>query len=273
MIAQIITSQYDNKLQREDISLRDTLSNPLRCAKDKLPQWMFIESNAPIRRRVHYTTIHALIIEYDKGKRIEEFEAEYKHLQWVLHTTSSHCADKHKFRVILPLDIPYEYDLITHQHSKIAISEYFAGIDESCFSNFQKLPAYTPDYYWNYNIGAKFSLNIIKGRLWELHMEQEMMESIRVTMQYNAKRWGTGGFRAYKDATLANIESELRGVGACKSGHRYNDLVRFTRRLLNATYPNTGEHLFSTYEVEHIILCEYDDAAVRKMVRDLCASR
>lgn len=276
MIAQIINSQYDNQLQRKDVSLRNVLSFPLRCAKEQLPQWMFIESNAPIRRREHYTTIHAMIIEYDGTKTIEQFEQEYKHLSWALHTTSSHRADKHKFRVILPLDKSYEFSVMCMKNVKIALSEYFEGIDKSCFSNFQKLPAYTPDYYWNYNAGKSFSMELIKSRIWELDIEDESMAGIRLTMQYNSNKVqgaGAGGFRAYKEAAQSNIESELRGVGASRSGHRYTDLVSFTGKLLGATYPNTGEYLFEDWEVERIILREYDDQAVRKMVHDLTARR
>lgn len=273
MIAQIISNQYDNRLVRKDVSLRDVLSFPLRCAKEQLPQWMFIESNAPIRRRDNYSTIHAMIIEYDGTKTIQEFEEQYKHLQWALHTTSSHRADKHKFRVILPLDKPYEYSAITHAHCKIALCEYFDGIDKSCFSNFQKLPAYTPDYYWNYNNGAKFSVEMIKQRLWELHVEQGSIDAMRLTMQSVQGKPVAGGYRAYKEAAQSNIEADLRGVGAGRSGHRYTDLVSFTGKLLSATYPQTGEYLFDDYEVHNIILGEYDDQAVRKMVHDLCARR
>lgn len=178
MIVQTITSNYDNQLVERDISIRDMLDHPVSLPKDKVPLWQFYKVTKPFRQMDNYYSIHALILDYDKGiPTIQQFEDKYAELSYALYTTSSHTPDKHRFRVILPLDQEYNYSEMRNKNLKTLLIDHFPGIDHSSFSNFHKIPALPANpnnYYCNINKGSKFSLLQFEDDLLRLHMDEEM---------------------------------------------------------------------------------------------------
>ena len=94
----------------EDINLLHFLSNPSNLPKEKLPLWRFctLKEGAELKaNQLNYDTIHMLILEIDKGHTIQEIEDKASEFAHAIHTTSSHTPELHRFRLMLPLDMPY----------------------------------------------------------------------------------------------------------------------------------------------------------------------
>lgn len=278
----MINSQRDPFLKERDLSLLEMCKNPSNKKKDDLPQWMFIDLIDPMQIRrnlLNYKNCHLLIIEFDNkyGKyvSIEAFAEKYKHLSWILHTTSSHTPEVHKFRVILPLDTPTAYSIWHYKTVQEEMQLLFEGIDPSSFSNFQKipaLPANPDDYRYIVNHGVKFSYSMIKDNV-EARIEEENRQiAERARQRALRPKNESFNYEAYKAKVIENKEREFGGCGARETGDRYHTLCRYCGSLLNAKYPD-GEYIFDDLEVKTIITAEHSDARVNKMVRDLTRRR
>lgn len=256
--------------------------NPSKKKKEELPQWMFIDLIDPMKIRrnyLNYKDCHALIIEFDnkEGKyiSIDAFAEKYKHLTWILHTTSSHTKALHKFRVILPLDVPTAYSTWHHAHVRAEMQVYFEGIDPSSFSNFQKipsLPANPSEYEYRVNKGVKFSFSMIRDGV---NSRDEMEKKIaleRAKERSTRKLDDSINYQAYKAKVIENLTREFGGCGRVETGHRYTDLVKYCTKMINARYPD-NQYIFEDHEVMGTILGECHDQAVSKMVRTFLRKR
>lgn len=282
MIAQMIPNNKDNLLAERNVSIRDYVLNPCNKPKDEVPLWLFVSlhKDAPRRRNMlNYDAIHAIIIEWDNkvsiSMTIEQFEVKYKHLAYALHTTSSHTTARPKFRAILPLDMKYPYSMFHDRFVKEAMLEYFPGIDASCFSNFQKipaLPANPSEYQYRINQGAKFSYCLIKNKVEAKVNAEKEKNAERARLRALRPKDMSFNYDAYKQAALINITAEFAGCGRCKSGHRYSDLCSYAGKLINAKYPD-ATYIFDDAEVESIILHEYSDNNIKKMLNAFLRNR
>lgn len=180
-------------LREGDIKLLPFLQNPSRLPKEKLPLWRFITYKPGFDRLAinqdNYDTIHMLIIEFDKGTTIQAVEALASDYSYAIHTTSNHSQSLHKFRLMLPLDQSYPEVLWRDdKHVKQAMAMKFPALDESCFRNFQcipALPANPADYYYNVNQGRKFSYsdiaNIVEELKFDSAIDSQFKESLYPT--------------------------------------------------------------------------------------------
>ena len=276
MICQTIQHNRDNVLVTLDLDILRVISDPLESSKDETPLWLFVdllEGAKHKRDQLNYNNLHALIIEFDSGLTIPEFEERYSYLEYYLHTTSSHSSEKHRFRVILPLDEPYPYQLFKHRFVKPCMVEYFKGLDPSCFSNFQKLPALPKvqsEYYYKYNSGIYFSYALIRHNVDTMILKEQKEEERRIKLiEYRrANNPNHPNLEKYKAKVVENIQSEIYSIPRTKCGHRYTDLVRVTGKMLAAKYPD-GDHIFDLEEIEDLVLGHTNSSNVKKMIRDL----
>ena len=273
-----IRSQFDNRLVDEDINLVHLLSNPCTLPKDQVPQWLFASRKEGCFRRCNESIadVHCLVVEYDKGITIAEWEQQFSHYAYALHTTSSHTLALNKFRCILPMAMPIPFELLKSRESKMVLKEIFGNIDPSCVVNFQKipaLPANPSDYYSNVNKGRKFNyVDEVAPGISRITMNEEIEKQFQYSQrQKYIQREGTN-LEAYKAKVLENKEREFGGCGARETGDRYTTLCRYCGSLLHSIYP-TGDYIFDDSEVMAIITSECRDSRVIKMVRDLIRRR
>lgn len=278
----MINSQKDPFLKSREVSLIDMCKNPSKKKKEDLEQWMFIDLIDPIQIRrnlLNYNKCHALIIEFDNKEgpyvSIDEFAKKYEHLEWILHTTSSHTAQVNKFRVILPLDVPVEYGTWRNVHVKEEMKLYFEGIDPSSFSNFQKIPAYPSnksEYRYLLNRGVKFSYSMIRDAVLARVEEEKVKEQSRLQKIANIPIDREFNYEAYKEKVIDNLTKKYGGCGARETGHRYTDLCSYCGSMTNAKYPD-GSYIFDDPEILSAIKQECNQPNVMKMARTFCRNR
>ena len=282
MICQMINSQRDPFLKEKRVSLLEMVQNPSRKKKEDLEQWMFIDLIDPIQIRrnlLNYNNCHALIIEFDNKDRfqvtIEQFTARYKHLAWILHTTSSHTKALHKFRVILPLDVPTAYSTWHSRCVRDEMEQYFIGIDPSSFSNFQKipaLPANPDDYQYVVNQGAKFSYVMIKDNV-------EVRLKLDAERRAESDRWresrcksDTINYEAYKAKVDESMEELIGYLPTSANGNRYNSFCSVMGKMLNCRYPD-GTEVYDASDVKNMLQFKYWDNSLEKALRSFSRRR
>ena len=278
MICQTILNNYDNILLQYDVSITKMIKEPVALPKDEVPLWLFVtlKPNATTdRKQNNYDTIHTLIIEFDDGTSIKDFQSKYAQYKYALHTTSSHKPEHNKFRVLLPLDKSYDYQLFKQQNVKQSLIQHFKGIDPSCFSNFQKIPALPSnptDYYYYFNKGeisfgySEIECEVNKLKLIDISKQQmnDTLQSLKPQMKTNIE--------AYKNKVWESVENDISKIPPTKNGNRYNNLVTLTAKMCNAKFPD-GYNIFENYEIESTIKRVYWDNAIAKLVSTFIQNR
>lgn len=279
-----ISSQYDPFVKKVDINLEALVSRPsFAHYKDKIPQIQFwtLAEGAPLKRdSSNYTSVSALILDYDSGKSIQSFIDQYSSFKFYLYTTFSNSSKCTKFRVIMPLETPIPYSLIHDRLVKKTLCEYFAGCDASGFSNFHKIPAINPkaDTPYTYHINDGAPINIKKETRdiylsvkmddeldWNSKKSTEFLSNDSKEMNYDQKI-------AYKLRVDASMRGKLDSIPRCESGSRYTSLTSVTGSLLSARYPD-GDWIYDDADVMSMICDHTNDRAVRRMVTGLTRRR
>lgn len=275
MLGCTINNQYDKRLWLHDIDIEHMISHPSSQCKEQLMQYMFISLKDPnnrLRDSRNYGTVSALVIEYDNGVSIGEICARYDYLYYYLHTTSGHTKEHHKFRMILPCKDPIPYAYLAAPITKQAMIRIFPGIDSSCFTNFQKIPAWPKcrsDYVAIKHEGRLITYDYIDRTTQQIYAEMQKRKDERDKHRAHYNRIDKP---AYKKAVDTNMQKRYGGCGSSRTGHRYTDLLSYCGSLCNAKYPD-GELIYSDDDISSIILSEYKDDRVRKMVYSLIAKR
>lgn len=247
--------------------------NPSTKSKENLEQWMFIDLIDPmiIRRNLtNYNNCFAIIIEFDNKDgayvSIDDFKAKYAHLSWILHTTSSHTATQHKYRVILPLDEPTPYRVWHNYQVRAEMQVYFPGIDPSSFSNFQKIPAYPAnkaDYQYIVNHGKKFGYAMIRDAVIERVRIAKEAEAEREAKRKSAMQYESINYEAYKAKVDESMDSMIASLPRSSNGNRYTSFCSAIGSMLSAKYPD-GNWIYDVDEVKTAISSVYWDDAINK---------
>ena len=105
-----------------------------------------------------------LTLDYDDGYTIEDFQKQFKDYEFYLYTSSSHSEEKHKYRVILPLEEPLNKDLLYEYAPELI--ETFKGCDKSTFARARLFFLPTEDSIKTHNKGVLFNIDAqdYKGR-------------------------------------------------------------------------------------------------------------
>lgn len=158
----------------------EMLKNPIvRDNKEKAPLIAFAEGKCPFipsaddREAMkcvadNIKRYFCIQLDYDSGKKIDEFIDEFKDkFSFFLYTSYNHgFRDTDRFRVVIPLQEPLEQDVMGRGYRNY-MSKEFEGVDQSCFdrAHFQVLPCIRPDgqqfyrYHIN-NIKTRYSVNV-----------------------------------------------------------------------------------------------------------------
>lgn len=157
----VLDKKYSKHIQRRNADLDIILENPVDQPKDKLPLFNFcvLKDKESERANAEYVSINALMLDYDSGLSIEAFKSRYSRFKWWLYTTSSHKPETPKFRVIMPLNTPIDFDMYTS--SKRALLQYFPKVDPTTFdrNRFFYLPAKSDVYTYFSNDGELFDFD------------------------------------------------------------------------------------------------------------------
>lgn len=178
MQLQTIKSQYDSEMVSFDLN-DEIQKNIIKCVKEPLvvenkeiiPQWKFCTIKGNKRCNDNIDSTNILILDFDDAKySYQEFENDFKHYKFILHTSYSYDGTNSKFRVLLFLDQEYEFNkLLCKINDDKLYSTYhyllnfFPHVDPASFvkAQFFKIPAKkTKDspYYYKFNNGKLLSL-------------------------------------------------------------------------------------------------------------------
>lgn len=267
---------FDHRLDMCEQFIADLIINPIKCEhKHNVP--MIYWGNSKTRKKEiagNWGDRCAIVLDYDEkgGASIDEFiSANYK-FRYYLHTSHSHTPDAHCFRVIIPTNIVFNYNkYITDE----LVCLFGQKHDPSTFTN---RGFYTPstrggEYRWHINQGELFDMeNLLK--IAEI-AENNKNEEIRLEnmARRNNSVSNTNNIDRYREVAYNNIYAKHNGCGKVENGHRYTDIINYTKELCNATTPNRDEFLFDRRIIEKTILAEHDDANVRNLVKSFINNR
>lgn len=273
-----IKDKFTTQVLEEEIDLVYMLQNPIVGDKDKLPLWRFCtqKQNAHGRTNDQLESIHALLIEYDAGEvKIEQFIEKYKEYAFALYTSPSHAPWKHKFRVILPLDKSYPFELWTSREVKCAMKDLFPTIDPTCFTNWQRIPgtANPLEYKYYLNKGKKFSYSHIQPKVDEIVLEEKLDREMAGAFR-QSKSQGTGELNreAYKAKVDQTTNALVRDLPSYENGSRYSEFCSVMGKMLNCKYPD-GEWIYGKYEIKTILSQVYWDHGLNKALESFARRR
>lgn len=89
------------------------------------PGWSAAVVEPCVRSKQNVVGLSALVLDYDSGTTLDAAEAHWREWYGLIHTTRKHSAEKHRFRVILPLTrivTPDEYDTLWRWAESIAVA-------------------------------------------------------------------------------------------------------------------------------------------------------
>jgi len=101
--------------------------------KDGIRTEIYVEIPGTIRRsKANLEFITGLVLDIDKGQRIEDAISLYEDLEYVIYTTFRHTSDEHRFRIIIPFSQPLLSEDIDLR--KRAIQKTFPTVDRASFN-------------------------------------------------------------------------------------------------------------------------------------------
>lgn len=145
-------------------------------------------NNKVARLKVNTKSHNTIIFDCDKGVDLEVFVKTFgKDFTYFIHSSASCLKDFKKYRIIIPLAKPIEYDFTT----KSALYEYFRimQLDETCLQDSRGffMPAVTPETFYEYFINETdnyFNLDVLQP----LYNKYERLEVINANMRACLKR-------------------------------------------------------------------------------------
>jgi hypothetical protein len=187
------------------------------------------------RCKANVKNITALLLDYDGGLTIEEFENNNKNFQWILYTSSGHLIKngKERFRVVIPLVEPVSTEEVTLR--KRELTSFFDVDDDCSFSGSQvfRMPiveeeAHLEHYEHIVNDGQVFNFRLMfsttekQAKATIQALEEKRLKS----EQAAAQKW------AHKELDYGSIASLV-----CA---KYTNCNYMERRFICATLLNIG---------------------------------
>lgn len=270
-----VKSQYDTLIREEDVNLLSLLSNPVSLPKDKIPQWIFANKvdGEFKRKNSSIATVHCMQIEYDKGEiTVDEWVTRYSNYSFALYTSSGHTPNLHKFRVIIPLKESVEYSNFISRLSKNIMCEIFTGIDDSCFTNWQKIPALTladPSFYkYVTNNGKKFDyIEEVWNKVEYIIQQEEQIKQMQDILNPK-KTYNTINYDAYKLKVDESMEDLISDIPSRENGGRYRAFVSVMGSMLSSKYPD-GVEIYSIHDIRHMLRRVYWDSNLENTLKRL----
>jgi hypothetical protein len=114
---------HDEMSFRDFVDVLETFSREQFPGKDAAPLFAATRFDHDRRKKANATTSGLIVLDVDDGTSIEQVSEVLDDLgiECVLYSTASHRADRHKFRVCVPLADPVDYD--THVRAWHAVNQ------------------------------------------------------------------------------------------------------------------------------------------------------
>jgi hypothetical protein len=200
-----------------DNYLRYLISRPVVVLdKSELPFIIWYSQKNPKNNNMASNSgnANAIVLDYDNGYSINEFQDQFRNkFKYYLHTSFSHTAEKHKFRVIIPLEMPF----LMSSTARTFLLEYFPNIDPTCL-NYRGFyaPGLTPgsNYYYQCNNNVPFwnwsdhTERILKIR-WELKWKEKSDQGLLLTQLRENERIFSNRDTADRKHNLENYYTKI----------------------------------------------------------------
>lgn len=253
------------------------LAHPFELPKQYLTQYLLCEpSGLPGKGHDAWGTMYAIILEYDTGEvTIESFARKYKHIQWYIYTTSSHTEEHHRFRVVLWLKDPVEYETIK-QHKEV-IYDYFPGCDRSSLSNWQKAPNRT-EHFRRLDNPLSINVELYSMDMVLAHATQIQWIPRPKALKCSEPRDALGRVKTirkpdqYREALAKEILGELDQIPRHPTGgKRYQHFFRVISKMASAKI--NGELAWPKDVIANTILQHTNDDKRHKMLASILGQR
>lgn len=260
----------------EEVNLLHFIQHPSNRPKKELPLWRFctLKEGAPKKAcSDNYDSIHMLILEFDHGVLIADAEKMADKYAYAIHTTSSHTATDHRFRLMLPLDMEYPEEFWRMPDVKHAVKQLFPGLDPTSFVNYQcipALPANPEDYYWTLHKGRKFGLADIESMIEQLELDRQLEAQFKASLKPKSTfvhdESSDRARSAYKAKVDESMDRLVASLPSHSTGSRYSDFCKAIGKMLNAKYPDE-DFIYTTEEIKQRLKAVYWDHALDKAFR------
>lgn len=289
MINNLSVQMIENRYAKNLVSgcldfsvLENILKNPLSKKKEDCPLWFFcslIDGNNHKRTLDNMGFIDALILDFDDDLSIRDFKDRFSKYFYYLYTTTNHSKDLDKFRVIMPLKNSVRYFDIREKFMLESLCNFFEGVDVSSFRNFHNLPNLPKDpsdyYYHKNNSEIFFDVDILREDAKKLRRKHELATAANNTKNISknySEEMTEGAREKYKIKAEDAFSEQIRDIPSYKTGNRYNQLLSFVGKMINAKYPD-GEFIFEQHEIESIVFQNCCDKNVKKMIEVFYSKR
>ena len=283
----MITQMYTNmavQLIEVDLTMEQiwhACQHPVSLPKDEVPLWNFISIKDGMPHERHwenYGKIFAIILDFDGGLSIQDFEDRYSRYSYFLYTSSSHKDWYHRYRVVLPLAEPLSYaNTFRQTYTKKSIYAIFPEADKTCLSNFHKIPAVPTDGiskpYCNYHVAERYHISnhSVEGEAYRYYKkEHENMQMAQEARRKLAKlRHNDKSCARQKQGARRWAEKKVMEIPTTK-GDRYAQFRKLIPSL--AHWQNdAGDYMFDIDECLEILEKHPQgrNADITKLARDL----
>lgn len=298
----LVDNRFGTRLKPFSItfdSLIELVSNPNSVVdKSNTQLWMFVSLVDPdyqYRDQLNYDNVSVLQLDYDDGTTLDSVRHLFRPFKAVIYSSFSSTPEHNKFRVLLPLKNQIEYRLLKSEYYKESLKAYFGNIDPTCVTNFQAVPIINskqPDnYFCCKSNGELFDIEVeLKEFIFTYKTKIQIDQSLNNTINEHRKNnklfklWFENRLdynninqrkEAYKKKTELFFETEIDKIPKTTSGDRYNTLLHWIGKLVQAKYPvELGEEfLFREAEIVRFISSNCTDKNVMSAIEEFYQNR
>lgn len=238
-----LSNRYNKEFLTVNADLDHLLANPIACEKQDCPLFNFSRANChKLTTRAgydwQYTT--ALVLDYDNTITYQDFKNNHKELlqyTYYAYASAGNTADKHKFRIIIPLEVRMLEDELKWFY-QVKLKKIFQGNDNCSVqvSRFHNLPCKTStnDYWYDFNktnkelnLKVHYKFDEEWYRLYKLNLKELENDFENPIYDYsNNNTWSC------YESNIKSIGMSIKDwcdtdwqVGQSNGGQRYNGFI------------------------------------------------
>jgi len=246
------------------------LPQPNTIDKNNCPVYMFAHASAEQHDISTITDIYAIMLDYEDGTTPEQFVRQYPDLQYYWYTSRSHTPESPRFRVVLPLMEPIDYQQIHNPQAKAALQDYFPGNDGTSYTNLQCVPNRGDYYSWGYNIGEYYSLSRLRKQIAESPALSSLPNK-RTYVQEAGEYKHVDDWMSYATA-VRKAHLERLALLPRSSGHSsYGDYCSLVGTMLRV-HAN-GMWIWQVQEIMDIVYSRRPEKNIAKMIQEFASRR
>ena len=248
----------------------NVLPRPLAVDKDNCPVYMFAHAHGDKHDISTVTDVYAIMLDYEDGTPPEQFVRQYPDLHYYWYTSRSNTPAKPRFRVVLPLMEPVDYQQIHNPQAKAALQDYFPGNDPTSYVNLQCVPNRGDYYSWGYNIGECYSLSRLRGQI-QASPDLLRMPSTRTYVQEAGTYKHVDDWVSYATA-VRQVHCDKLALLPRSSGHSsYSDYCSLVGTMLRV-HAN-GQWIWEPQDIINTVYAWRSEPSIYKMICNFASRR